>query len=88
MTKRLPLWQRIIAYLVILLPFIMNIGGSVGYPVPVDVTIRLYVEIAFAVGAGLFIIRRSPADVLDWLGFLGWGGFCLLAVICALCSAR
>jgi len=84
MTRHLPFWQRIIAYVLIVLPLVMVTGGSVPYPVPNDFAIRFYVLIAFAVGAGLFIIRRSRADVFGWLGFLGWGGLSLLAVIGAL----
>jgi hypothetical protein len=38
----------------------------------------------FAVGAGLFVVRRQPRNVVGWFGFAGWGAFSLFAIVNAL----
>lgn len=76
--------QFVIAYVLMISPIIyVGMSSSVD-PVPVDRAVTLYVLIGIAIGAGLFVARRQPRNVLGWLGFAGWGALCLGAIVNAL----
>src|SRR5262245_15061644 len=76
-------WQFWLAYPLVALP-LYCIMGSVPHPIPTDMAVKFYVSLGIAVGAGLFIVRRRPRNVIGWLGLCGWGGFCIAAMIGAL----
>ena len=79
--RPLAVWQRAIAYAVIVAPAIYLARGPVPHPLPVDWVVWLYVLLGIAVGAGLFIVRRRPRDFVGWLGLIGWGTVVTLALV-------
>ncbi len=80
MPKPAPPWQFTVAYALLALPglYVAVEGGA--YPVPPDFAARFYVLIGFAVGAGVFVVRRRRRDVLGWAGLLFWLAVCALGV--------
>jgi hypothetical protein len=79
-----PSWQIWIASVLIALPVIdANSGGDPYWATPAE-RMQTFVLVAIAVGAGLFIVRRRPRNVVGWLGLVGWGGLCVLALAGAL----
>ncbi|MDB5296501.1 MAG: hypothetical protein JWO31_2484 [Phycisphaerales bacterium] len=79
-----PSWQMWTAYVLIALPVIYaNRGGDPYWATPTE-RMQFFALIAIAVGAGLFIVRRRPRNLVGWLGLVGWGGLCVLALTGAL----
>ena len=69
-------WQFIIAYVLMVLPAVYG-GQNHPYPVPADMVATFCVLIGIAIGAGLYVVRRQPGNVLGWIGLVLWS---LLAV--------
>jgi hypothetical protein len=84
MSRSAPEWQYTVAYAVLALPFVYVAIAGGPYPVPRDQAAKLYVCIGLAVGAGVFVVRRRPRDVLGWIGLIVWGGGAAAAMIHAL----
>jgi hypothetical protein len=81
---RPPAWPTLVAYVLLALPLVYTLVAEHADPAPPDTAAMLYVTIGIAVGAGLFIVRRSPRNVIGWIGLVGWGGLSLAAIVRAL----
>ena len=68
------------AYLLAALPCLTTSVLTASRAQPPSTTIAVFVTVAIAVGAGLFIVRRRPRDRVGWAALVVWGGFVLLAL--------
>ena len=90
---RLPAWQRataygvmalpLVGYVVPSLPFVRPAGKMSAHPAPTLYVATMYVLIAAAIGAGLFVVRRDWNDFFGWAAIVWWGSVCLLLIVAA-----